>query len=153
MRHLHAFVARGAADRRGVAARRSSSSPATGHMTDDRRQEFILLSDVLGLSMLTVRRSTTPPSASATESTVFGPFFVEGSPEIALGGDLARRRQRRAVLGRGPGRGRRRPAGAPARGSRCGRPTTDGFYDVQYEGCAARRAGAGCGRSSGTEDE
>jgi hydroxyquinol 1,2-dioxygenase len=59
-----------------------------GHITDDRRQEFILLSDVLGLSMLTVGINA-PDDPKATESTVFGPFFVEDSPEIPIGGDIA----------------------------------------------------------------
>jgi hydroxyquinol 1,2-dioxygenase len=59
-----------------------------GHITDDRRQEFILLSDVLGLSMLTVAINATK-HPDATESTVFGPFFLEGSPEIPYGGDIA----------------------------------------------------------------
>src|SRR6201990_3130244 len=59
-----------------------------GHLTDDKRQEFILLSDVLGLSMLTVGINNRRPP-EATESTVFGPVFVEGSPGIDNGGDLA----------------------------------------------------------------
>jgi hydroxyquinol 1,2-dioxygenase len=59
-----------------------------GHITDDRRQEFILLSDVLGLSMLTVGINA-PDDPRATEATVFGPFFVQGSPEIPIGGDVA----------------------------------------------------------------
>jgi protocatechuate 3,4-dioxygenase beta subunit len=59
-----------------------------GHITDDRRQEFILLSDVLGLSMQVVGINA-PASAGATESTVFGPFYAEGAPEIELGGDIA----------------------------------------------------------------
>jgi hydroxyquinol 1,2-dioxygenase len=60
----------------------------TGHITDDRRQEFILLSDVLGVSMqvIGINHKT---SAGATASTVFGPFFVEGSPAFANGDDLA----------------------------------------------------------------
>src|SRR6185312_6049747 len=53
---------------------------AAGHITDDRRQEFILLSDVLGLSMLTVGINA-PTEGEATESTVFGPFLVEKGPE------------------------------------------------------------------------
>jgi hydroxyquinol 1,2-dioxygenase len=61
---------------------------AVGHITDDRRQEFILLSDVLGASMQTVTVNN-EAQANATEATVFGPFFVEGSPEIELGGDIA----------------------------------------------------------------
>lgn len=58
-----------------------------GHITDERRQEFVLLSDVLGLSMLTVGINASA-DARATEATVFGPFFVDGSPEVPLGGDL-----------------------------------------------------------------
>ena len=52
---------------------------ATGHITDDRRQEFILWSDTLGLSML-VDALANPLPAGATESTVLGPFYVPGSP-------------------------------------------------------------------------
>src|SRR3954471_1789818 len=61
---------------------------AAGHITNDKRQEFILLSDVLGASMQTVAINN-PADAEATESTVFGPFFVQGSPPIPLGGDIA----------------------------------------------------------------
>src|ERR1700741_1405066 len=60
----------------------------TGHITDDKRQEFILLSDVLGLSMLVVGSNNRRPP-EATENTVFGPFFVEGSPGFENGDDLA----------------------------------------------------------------
>ncbi|NEA35978.1 intradiol ring-cleavage dioxygenase [Streptomyces sp. SID13031] len=60
----------------------------TGHKSTGSRQEFVLLSDVLGLSMLTVGLGNKKPKG-ATESTVFGPFFVEGSPEIKLGDDLS----------------------------------------------------------------
>ena len=59
-----------------------------GHITDDRRQEFILLSDVLGLSMLTVAMNNEKPAA-CTEATVFGPFHVDGAPEYALGTDIS----------------------------------------------------------------
>ena len=61
---------------------------ATGHITDERRQEWVLLSDVLGASMQTIAINN-EARANATEATVFGPFFVEGAPEIPLGGDLA----------------------------------------------------------------
>src|SRR5438552_2913137 len=57
-----------------------------GHITDDKRQEFILLSDVLGLSMLVVGMNHRKPP-DATPSTVFGPFFVEGSPSFENGDD------------------------------------------------------------------
>ena len=61
---------------------------AVGHITDDRRQEFILLSDVLGASMQTINVSNTPYK-DATEATVFGPFFVDDAPRIDNGGDIA----------------------------------------------------------------
>jgi hydroxyquinol 1,2-dioxygenase len=59
-----------------------------GHITDEKRQEFILLSDVLGASMQTIAVNN-EAYGEATEATVFGPFFVEGSPEIPPGGDMA----------------------------------------------------------------
>ncbi len=60
----------------------------TGHITDEKRQEFILLSDILGVSMLVISMNNQKP-AGATEATVFGPFFVEESPRFANGDDLA----------------------------------------------------------------
>ena len=59
-----------------------------GHLTDEQRQEFILLSDVLGLSMLTVAMNNDKPPG-CTEATVFGPFHVEGAPRYELGADIA----------------------------------------------------------------
>ena len=59
-----------------------------GHITDDKRQEFILLSDVLGVSMQTINVSN-EAYKDATEATVFGPFFVEDAPEIPIGGDIS----------------------------------------------------------------
>jgi hydroxyquinol 1,2-dioxygenase len=58
-----------------------------GRLSDDKRQELILLSDVLGLSMLVIGLAH-PAGGGTTESTVFGPFFVEGSPAVENGGDL-----------------------------------------------------------------
>jgi hydroxyquinol 1,2-dioxygenase len=59
-----------------------------GHITDDKRQEFILLSDVLGASMQTIAVNN-EAYGDATEATVVGPFFTEGSPEINNGSDMA----------------------------------------------------------------
>ena len=59
-----------------------------GHITDDKRQEFILLSDVLGLSTLVMAQNNSKP-AGCTEATVFGPFFVEGAPMVEHGADIA----------------------------------------------------------------
>jgi catechol 1,2-dioxygenase len=61
---------------------------ATGRLTDDRRQEFILWSDTLGLSML-VDALAHPLPAGATESTVLGPFYVAGSPLRAYGESMS----------------------------------------------------------------
>jgi len=59
----------------------------TGQMCDDRRQEFILLSDTLGISMVTDLISNRKP-AGATESTVFGPFHREGAPPKKYGDSI-----------------------------------------------------------------
>lgn len=61
---------------------------ATGQKCDDKRQEFILMSDVLGVSML-VDAINHRSSGGTTETTVLGPFFVHGAPEIENGGDMA----------------------------------------------------------------
>jgi hydroxyquinol 1,2-dioxygenase len=53
---------------------------AVGHECSPTRQEFILLSDVLGLSTLTVTMNNDKP-AGCTESTVFGPFHVPNAPQ------------------------------------------------------------------------
>lgn len=61
---------------------------ATGQKCDEKRQEFILLSDTLGVSMLVdmLNHQHTP---GATESTVLGPFYVSGAPELQNGANLA----------------------------------------------------------------
>jgi hydroxyquinol 1,2-dioxygenase len=61
---------------------------ATGQMCDGKRQEFILLSDTLGLSMLVVAMNHAKPPG-ATEATVFGPFHTDDAPHVAQGADLA----------------------------------------------------------------
>src|SRR6478609_1215153 len=59
-----------------------------GHLCDDKRQEFILLSDTLGASMIVDLINHRKPEG-ATESTVFGPFHREGAPEMPPGGNIA----------------------------------------------------------------
>src|SRR5260221_7506973 len=60
---------------------------ATGHITDAHRQEWILWSDALGLSMLVdLLEHEAPPAA--TESTVLGPFYVPGAPARDYGARL-----------------------------------------------------------------
>jgi hydroxyquinol 1,2-dioxygenase len=60
----------------------------TGQISDDKRLEFILASDVLGLSMLVVQMNHRLDPA-ATPATVLGPFHIEGSPEFGYGGDMS----------------------------------------------------------------
>jgi hydroxyquinol 1,2-dioxygenase len=107
---------------------------AVGQKCDDKRQEFILLSDVLGLSMMIVALNH-KTAAGATEATVLGPFFAHGAKEYGYGADLR--------------------AGATMKGEDVwvsgrvlgtdGKPVTnavldiwqakaDGIYDVQTEG-------------------
>ncbi|WP_037363137.1 intradiol ring-cleavage dioxygenase [Amycolatopsis orientalis] len=110
-----------------------------GHLTDDRRQEFILLSDVLGLSMLTVAINE-PQVPGATEATVFGPFFHDEAPEIPLGGDVARGAAGTPCYVSGQVRD---TGGKPVAGARIDvwEADEDGFYDVQYaDGRSAGRA-------------
>lgn len=59
----------------------------TGHMSDEKRQEFILLSDTLGVSTL-VDAINNPPAPGATQSTVLGPFYLAEAPEVAQGADI-----------------------------------------------------------------
>ena len=101
-----------------------------GHLTNERRQEFILLSDVLGLSMLTIGINA-PASAGATESTVVGPFFMDGAPQTPLGGDIASGAKGRPCYVSGTVTD---TAGQPIPGARIDvwQSDEDGFYDVQY---------------------
>jgi hydroxyquinol 1,2-dioxygenase len=59
-----------------------------GQISDEKREEFILASDVLGLSMLVVQMNHRLDPA-ATPATVLGPFHIEGSPELDFGGDMS----------------------------------------------------------------
>jgi protocatechuate 3,4-dioxygenase beta subunit len=138
VRHLHAYA-------REVRLTEEEWSKAidfltrTGHKTDDKRQEFILLSDVLGLSMLTVAINAAA-DPKATESTVFGPFFVHDAPKVGYGGDIAQGAGGEPcwVEGRITD-----TAGHPLGGAELEvwEADEDGFYDVQYsDGRVAGRA-------------
>ena len=87
VRHLHQFVidVRLTPEEWGEAI---SVLTATGHITDAQRQEFILWSDTLGVSMLVDALDHDVPSG-ATESTVLGPFFVPNSPLREYGENIA----------------------------------------------------------------
>ena len=78
VRHVHAFVT----DTRLTLPEWEAAVrilTQTGHITDERRQEFILWSDSLGVSMLVDAIANRKP-AGATEPTVLGPFYLAGSP-------------------------------------------------------------------------
>jgi hydroxyquinol 1,2-dioxygenase len=105
---------------------------AAGHITDDRRQEFVLLSDVLGASMQTIAINN-QAYADATEATVLGPFFVAGAPAVELGGDIAFSAPGEPCWVEGSVAdtdGRPLP-GAVLEVWEC---DEEGFYDVQYGG-------------------
>ncbi|MBT5051353.1 MAG: hydroxyquinol 1,2-dioxygenase [Rhodospirillaceae bacterium] len=59
----------------------------TGQKTTRKRNEFILLSDTLGVTSL-IDLLSGPATEGTTESSVLGPFYVEGAPMIGNGGDL-----------------------------------------------------------------
>jgi hydroxyquinol 1,2-dioxygenase len=129
-RHLHAFL-REVRPTEEEWAQAVEFLTDTGHITDDRRQEFILLSDVLGASMQTIAINN-EACADATEATVFGPFFVEGSPEVPMGGDIARGAAGEPCWVEGAVRD---TEGHPVAGARVEvwEADDDGFYDVQYD--------------------
>ena len=61
---------------------------AVGKTCTDKRQEFILLSDTLGVSVLVITLNH-PADKGSAESTVLGPFYWEGAPDVPLGSNLA----------------------------------------------------------------
>jgi hydroxyquinol 1,2-dioxygenase len=87
VRHLHAFA-------REVRLTEDEWMAAiqwlnrTGQISNAKREEFILTSDVLGLSMLVVQMNH-DFDPRATPATVLGPFHIEGSPELKYGDDMS----------------------------------------------------------------
>jgi protocatechuate 3,4-dioxygenase beta subunit len=104
----------------------------TGQMSSDTRQEFILLSDVLGVSMLveTINHRT---GGTSTESTVLGPFHMVASPPRQVGDDIALDGKGEPCLVTGRVTG---PDGEPLAGALIDvwQANEDGFYDVQQPG-------------------
>jgi hydroxyquinol 1,2-dioxygenase len=87
VRHLHAFIK----DVRLTEAEWETAIgflTETGQMCSEQRQEFILLSDTLGASML-VDAVNHPKPEGATETTVFGPFHVANAPERPMGAQIS----------------------------------------------------------------
>jgi len=100
-----------------------------GHITDDKRQEFVLLSDTLGLSMLVTTQNNRKPAA-CTEATVLGPFFVDGAPEYQNGDDVSNGALGAPCFVQGQIRG---VSGEPVANASIDvwQSDEDGFYDVQ----------------------
>ena len=128
VRHLHAFV-RDTEPTIAEWERAIDFLTAAGQKCDAERQEFILLSDVLGISML-VETINNRKTAGATESTVLGPFHMVASPRRALGDTID-------LVGTGPQcvlEGRVLSAdGTPLPGAVLDvwQANDQGFYDVQ----------------------
>ncbi|MGY1685477.1 MULTISPECIES: intradiol ring-cleavage dioxygenase [unclassified Geodermatophilus] len=128
VRHLHAFV-------KDVELTEEEWAAAidfltrTGHTSDAVRQEFVLLSDVLGVSML-VETINHRSGGTGTESTVLGPFHQVESPERQLGDDIALDGRGTPCLVSGRVTG---PDGEPLAGATVDvwQANADGFYDVQ----------------------
>lgn len=131
VKHLHAFVKEVelTQDEWAVAI---DFLTRTGQMCDGNRQEFILLSDVLGVSMLVDAINHRRPSG-ATENTVLGPFHVAGAPELEMGSNISLDGKGESCLFEGQVRS---VDGRPVEGARidvwC--DNADGFYDVQQPG-------------------
>jgi hydroxyquinol 1,2-dioxygenase len=126
--HLHAFAKDIALTEEEWEAGISFLTRA-GQLCSDERQEFILLSDVLGLSMLVdAINHRRPPQA--TESTVFGPFHVDGAPFRELGDDISLDGKGESCLFAGRVLDLE---GAPIEGARVDvwSDNEDGYYDVQ----------------------
>ena len=86
VRHLHAFAEEvGLSREEWLAGIRFLT--AVGQRCDEARQEFILLSDTLGLSML-LEMLAAPPAPGATEPTVLGPFYVNDAAEHESGSSI-----------------------------------------------------------------
>lgn len=104
----------------------------TGQMCSDWRQEYILLSDILGVSMLVDAINHRRPSA-ATPNTILGPFHVPGAPAYPLGTNICLDGKGEPMIVAGRVRG---IDGEPVAGARLEvwQTNDDGFYDVQQKG-------------------
>ena len=111
-----------------------------GRITEEQRQEFVLLSDVLGASMLVIGLNHVAEEGT-TESTVFGPFFVEGAPRFENGDDIANGAPGDICVVEGRVLS---TVGEPIPGARIDVWQADdaGRYDVQYDDLGDARARA-----------
>ncbi len=129
-RHLHAFVREvEPSHEEWLAGIRFLTE--TGQRCTEWRQEFILLSDVLGVSMLVDAINSRRPSG-ATENTILGPFYVKDPPTLPDGANICRDGKGEPCLVRGLVRD---TAGAAIAGAVIDvwQTNDDGFYDVQQK--------------------
>jgi hydroxyquinol 1,2-dioxygenase len=140
VRHLHGFV-REVEPTFEEWERAVGFLTATGQKCDDTRQEFILLSDVLGVTML-VDAINHRTASKATDSTVLGPFHMVASPKRELGDtiDLVATGEPCVVTGRVVSLN-----GSPLAGALVDVWQADdhGFYDVQQPGTQPEGNGRG----------
>ena len=108
--HLHSFVRENKVTQAEWGAAIDALTRAT-QFTDDKRNEYILFSDLLGVSSLIDMINAAP---SGTQSSVLGPFHIEGAPELANGGDLWRGQVGEPLVVSGRIRDEK---GAPAKGT------------------------------------
>ena len=131
IRHLHAFVRETELTEAEWFAGIQFLT-ATGQKCDGKRQEYILLSDTLGVSMLVDAINHRKPGG-ATETTVLGPFYVPGAKNMPMWADIAQEApgEPAYVFGRVLDVG-----GKPIGGATIDIWQTDGegFYDVQRPG-------------------
>jgi hydroxyquinol 1,2-dioxygenase len=138
LRHTHAFL-------REVEPTHDEWLAATeylaqvGQISDDKRKEFILLSDVLGISMLVVMQNARKPSG-ATPATVLGPFYIDDSPPLEHGADLAAGIPGEPVYISGTVRD---ISGAPIPNALLDiwQADEEGLYEAQIQDCDARLRG------------
>lgn len=128
VRHLHAFI-REVRPTQDEWLAGIEFLTRTGHMCTEMRQEFILLSDTLGVSMLVDAINHALPEA-ATETTVLGPFYLSGPPEMPLGSDISTSGKGDAMIVEGTVRD---SAGKPIAGAWVDtwQADAEGIYDVQ----------------------
>jgi len=131
IRHLHAFVRETELTEAEWFAGIQFLT-ATGQKCDGKRQEYILLSDTLGVSMLVDAINHRKPGG-ATETTVLGPFYVAGAKDMPMWADIAQEApgEPAYLFGRVLDVG-----GKPIAGATIDVWQTDGegFYDVQRPG-------------------
>jgi hydroxyquinol 1,2-dioxygenase len=131
--HLHGFVRdiRPTFDEWGAAI---DFLTRVGQMCSDTRQEFILLSDTLGVSML-VDAINNGSGGESTESTVLGPFYVAGAPVLPNGANVAGPFEGETLFIEGTVSD---AAGPPIAGATVDiwHSDAEGFYDVQHSGLA-----------------